>query len=56
MSDRLERRVIVNGRIETVMLRPRATATRLSREEKAKAREEARLRESIERHQADGQV
>jgi hypothetical protein len=48
MADIIERSVYVNGQKKTVRLKPRdVTATRLSREERAAAREEARLRESI---------
>jgi len=49
MSEIIERKVYVNGKVETVRLKPRdVKAARLSREEKAAAREEARLRQSIE--------
>jgi hypothetical protein len=48
-SEHIERSVYVNGQKQTVRLKPRdVSAKRLTREEKAAAREEARLRESIE--------
>lgn len=54
MSQTFERKVYVNGEERTVTLKRRdVAASRLSREEKQAAREEARKRQSIETDAAE---